>query len=63
LARRRHDHRQISDFSTILAVLLFLTKEQVGVGSTVVSIAMIVEAFDGLGTSEALVRAKSVTRL
>ncbi|HVJ55682.1 MAG TPA: oligosaccharide flippase family protein [Aliidongia sp.] len=54
---------KIIDFSTILAVLLFLTKEQVGVGSLVVSIAMIVEAFDGLGTSEALVQAKSVTRL
>jgi O-antigen/teichoic acid export membrane protein len=54
---------KVIDFSTILAVLLFLTKEQVGTGSLVVSIAMIVEAFDGLGTGEALVQARSVTRL
>jgi O-antigen/teichoic acid export membrane protein len=54
---------KVIDFSTILAVLLFLTKEQVGTASLVVSIAMIIEAFDGLGTSEALVQAKSVSRL
>lgn len=54
---------KIIDFSTILTVLLFLTKEQVGIGSLVVSIAMIVEALDGLGTSEALVQARSVTLL
>ncbi len=54
---------RIIDFSTILTVLLFLTKEQVGVASLVVSIAMVVEAFDGLGTSEALVQAPSVSRL
>lgn len=54
---------KVIDFSTILAVLLFLTKEQVGVASIVVSIAMVVEAFDGLGTSEALVQAPSVSRL
>ncbi len=54
---------KIIDFSTILAVLLFLTKQQVGVASLVVSIAMVVEAFDGLGTGEALVQAPSVSRL
>ncbi|MDB5393785.1 MAG: lipopolysaccharide biosynthesis protein, partial [Rhodospirillales bacterium] len=54
---------KIIDFSTILAVLLLLTKEQVGVASLVVSIAMVVEAFDGLGTGEALVQAPSITRL
>jgi O-antigen/teichoic acid export membrane protein len=54
---------KVVDFSTILAVLLFLTKAQVGVGSLVVSIAMIVEAFDGLGAGEALVQARSVTRV
>jgi O-antigen/teichoic acid export membrane protein len=54
---------KIIDFSTILAVLMFLTKEQVGVASLVVSIAMVVEAFDGLGTAEALVQARSVSRL
>lgn len=53
---------KVIDFSTILAVLLFLTKQQVGIGSLVVSIAMIIEAFDGLGASEALVQAESVTR-
>jgi len=54
---------KVIDFSTILAVLLFLTKEQVGVASLVVSVAMVVEAFDGLGTAEALVQAQSVSRL
>jgi O-antigen/teichoic acid export membrane protein len=54
---------KIIDFSTILAVLLFLTKEQVGVASLVVAVAMVVEAFDGLGTGEALVQAESVSRL
>ena len=54
---------KVLDFSTILAALLFLTKEQVGVASLVVSIAMVVEAFDGLGTGEALVQARSVSRL
>ncbi len=54
---------KIIDFSTILAVLLFLTKEQVGIASLVVSVAMVVEAFDGLGTGEALVQAPSVSRL
>lgn len=54
---------KIIDFSTILVVLLFLTKDQVGVASLVVSIGMIVEAFDGLGTADALVQAPSVSRL
>jgi O-antigen/teichoic acid export membrane protein len=54
---------KVIDFSTILAVLLFLTKEQVGVASLVVSIAMVVEAFDGLGTAEALVQAQTVSRI
>jgi O-antigen/teichoic acid export membrane protein len=54
---------KIVDFSAILVVLLFLTKEQVGIGSLVVSIAMIVEALDGLGASDALVQARAVSRL
>jgi O-antigen/teichoic acid export membrane protein len=54
---------KLVDFSTILVVLLFLTKAQVGIGSLVVSIAMIVEAFDGLGTGDALVQASTVSRL
>ncbi len=54
---------RVIDFSTILAVLLFLTKQQVGVASIVVSIGMVIEAFDGFGASEALVQARSVTRL
>jgi O-antigen/teichoic acid export membrane protein len=53
---------KVIDFSTIVAVLLFLTKEQVGVASLVVSIAMIIEAFDGFGTSEALVQAETLSR-
>ena len=54
---------KVIDFSTILVVLLFLTKEQVGIASIVISIAMVVEAFDGLGTAEALIQAPSVSRL
>jgi O-antigen/teichoic acid export membrane protein len=54
---------KVIDFSTILAVLLFLTKQQVGIASLVVSIGVIVEALDGFGTNEALVQAKSVSRL
>lgn len=52
---------RIIDFSTILAVLLFLTKQQLGIASLVVSIGMVVEAVNGLGTSEALVQAPSVS--
>ena len=54
---------KIVDFSTILAVLLFLTKQQVGVASLVVSTGMIIESLNGLGTGEALVQARSVSRL
>lgn len=54
---------KVIDFSTILIVLLFLTKQQVGTAAIVISIAMVVEAFDGLGTSEALIQARSVSRL
>jgi O-antigen/teichoic acid export membrane protein len=53
---------KVTDFSTTLVVLLFLSKQQVGIGSLVVSIGMVVEAFDGLGTGDALVQAESVTR-
>ena len=49
------------DFCTIFAILLFLTKQQVGVASVVLSIGMVVEAFNGLGASEALLQARSVT--
>ena len=54
---------KVIDFSTILIVLLFLTKEQVGLASLVVSFGMVVEALNGLGTSEAVVQAPSVGRL
>jgi len=50
------------DFATILLVLLFLTKEQVGLASLVVAIGTVIEALDGLGTSAALVQARSLTR-
>ena len=53
---------KIVDSVTIFTILLFLTKQQVGVASVVVSIGMIVEAFNGMGTSEALLQARSVTR-
>ena len=54
---------KIIDFSTVLAVLVFLTKHQVGIASLVVSIGMVIEALDGFGTNEALVQARSVSRL
>ena len=54
---------RIVDFLTILTMLLFLTKAQVGIASLVVSIGMVVEALNGLGTSEALIQARSVSRL
>jgi O-antigen/teichoic acid export membrane protein len=53
---------KIIDFATILLVLLFLTKEQVGLASLVVAIGTVIEALDGLGTSAALVQARSLTR-
>lgn len=53
---------RLVDFGTILVMLLWLTKQQVGIASLVVSIGMVVEAFNGLGTSEALIQATSVSR-
>jgi O-antigen/teichoic acid export membrane protein len=52
-----------TDFGTILIVLIFLTKEQVGVASLVIAIGVLIEALDGLGTSAALVQAQSLSRL
>ncbi len=54
---------KVIDFSTILVMLLYLTKQQVGVASLVVSFGMIIEALNGLGTSEALIQARSITRV
>ena len=51
---------KITDFSTIIVVLLFLTKTQLGIASLVIAIGMVVEAFDGLGTGDALVQAPSI---
>jgi O-antigen/teichoic acid export membrane protein len=53
---------KVIDFATILLVLGFLTKEQVGLASLVVAIGTVIEALDGLGTSAALVQARSLTR-
>lgn len=53
---------KVVDFATILAVLLYLTKAQVGIGSLVIAFGMVIEAFDGLGTGDALVQAPSITR-
>ena len=53
---------RVVDLSTIVAMLAFLTKQQLGVASLVISIGMVVEAFNGLGTSEALIQARSVSR-
>jgi len=54
---------KITDFGTILVVLRFLTKEQVGAASLVVAFGAVIEAFDGLGTSTALVQAPSLSRI
>ncbi len=51
------------DLATLLAVLLFLSKEQVGIASLVISVGTIVEALDGLGTREALVQARAISRI
>jgi len=51
---------KVVDFSTIIVVLLYLTKAQLGIGSLVISIGMVVEAFDGLGTGDALVQASVI---
>ncbi len=53
---------KVIDFATIVLVLRFLTKEQVGLASLVVAIGTIIEALDGLGTGAALVQARSLTR-
>ncbi len=50
------------DFGTILAMLLLLTRQQVGVASIVVSVGTVVEALNGLGTGEALIQARVVGR-
>jgi O-antigen/teichoic acid export membrane protein len=54
---------KVTDVATILLVLRFLTKEQVGAGSLVVAFGAVIEALDGLGTSTALVQAPSLSRL
>jgi len=53
---------KIVDFGTILVVLLYLTKAQVGLGSLVIAFGMVIEAFDGLGTGDAVLQAPSITR-
>ncbi len=53
---------KVVDFATIVVMLLFLTKQQLGVASLVVSIGMVVEALNGLGTGEALIQARTVSR-
>jgi O-antigen/teichoic acid export membrane protein len=54
---------KVTDFGAILVVLRFLTKEQVGAASLVVAFGAVIEAFDGLGTSTALVQSPSLSRL
>jgi O-antigen/teichoic acid export membrane protein len=54
---------KVVDFGTILIVLLYLTKQQVGIASLVVAIGTVIEALDGLGASTALVQARSLSPL
>ena len=53
---------RLTDVATIIVVLLYLTQDQVGIGSLVVSFGMMIEAFDGLGTGDAIIQAGEVTR-
>ena len=53
---------RIVDLLTTLAMLLLLTRNQIGVASLVLSTGMVVEAFNGLGTGPALIQARSVGR-
>jgi O-antigen/teichoic acid export membrane protein len=53
---------KLTDFATIILVLRFLTKEQVGAASLVAAFGTVIEALDGLGTSTALVQAPSLSR-
>jgi O-antigen/teichoic acid export membrane protein len=53
---------KVIDLLTMLAVLPFLTKQQVGIASMVIAIGTVIEALDGLGTREALVQAPAVSR-
>ncbi len=53
---------KLVDFGTIVVMLGFLTKQQLGVASLVISIGMVVEALNGLGTGEALIQARTVSR-
>jgi O-antigen/teichoic acid export membrane protein len=54
---------KLTDFGTILVVLRFLTKEQVGAASLVVAFGTVIEALDGVGTSTALLQAPSLSRI
>ena len=53
---------KLVDFATTLVLLLYLSKPQVGVASLVISVGMIVEALNGLGTGEALIQARAASR-
>ena len=53
---------RLVDFGTMLLMLLFLSKRELGVASLVVAIGTVVEAFNGLGTAEALIQARTVSR-
>ncbi len=54
---------RVVDALSMLAVILFLTKQQVGTAALVVSIGMIIEALDGFGTGEALIQGPPASRI
>lgn len=54
---------RVTDIGTVFLLLTLLTQEQVGIASLVLSIAMVIEAINELGTSEAMVQAKTLSRL
>lgn len=53
---------KLIDLTTLLAVLWFMSKPQVGIASLVIAVGTIIEALDGLGTREALIQARRVSR-
>jgi Membrane protein involved in the export of O-antigen and teichoic acid len=53
---------KLIDFGTIITVLFFLSKEQVGVASLVVSIGAVIESVNDVGTGPAMIQARSLSR-
>jgi len=53
---------QLIDLVSIIIILAFLSKEEMGIATLAWTVAVIMEAFNGLGMSTALVQAKTLSR-